>query len=460
MDGLVALVNSKDFIRNIGAAKTDSVETPKRTQKYYHKNTIRRPVLQDKSGESSNLQTKPAATFGELLKLDKTFGKLEEIILKQADQPEAEPTAIFLDNNQPASPSDNFEVKECIIGEAFALSSGYESVELLSSALHPRQLSTSNRRVLPSRRTWVFKKHRVAKPQGHEFTFNDANSSLSQTDHPLSTAKKSLRLLSDIPPTDLQATQRKNKENLPHIDFPPTQTLQMVRKLSQHKQQTVSSKSSNQTAPKNYEVDVLRYDSSQSLKDDQQIESIKFKPIVTVLQDQQVLPRLPKSPEKPVFDVKPIKPAGIQVEMIKLSVESPSDIPVVATIVSRHLLDPPKLQSQSLDKQPSSTSPPILDFEPVDIPQSAVPDDNNLALIEPLTELQGPPQLEPARRLLCDQPEPRIKEEPDEDLNDALQRRASGKFGSIRFKSHFRSSSFHNSASKAPASPPRYGRLM
>ena len=448
MEGLCALVNSKDFIRNIRASRTGSSEKTKRTPKYYHKNNVRRPVLLDKTDSSSNAPTNPATTFGELLKLDKTFGKLEKIILKQEDQP----AVTFQDNFQPASPSDNFEVKECIIGEAFVLSSGYESVEYLPAVAPPRQLSNSNRRMQHPRRNWTFKKHAAAKAQVHEFTFYEGGSWLSHADNPTTTAKKNTRLLPEAPPTDLQSTQKKNKENYYHIEFPPVQTAQMSRKITHQKQQTVSSKSSSQTTHKNYEVDVLNYDSRQSSKDDLLIESIKFKPIITVLKDQHVLTRHQKPADKPVFDVKPIKPAGIQVEMIKLTIDSPSDVPALAPGNFSKPTKHPQHTSQrrtndwalAASSWQEQKQPDL--FEPAKAISRPHP--------ELLTNLQPPVLRGP--QLLDDQPHPRFEEPSDEDLNDALHKHASGKSGSIRFKSHFRSSSYHSSLRKSSVSPPRY----
>lgn len=438
MNGLRALVNSKDWSRNNSAARADSSTKLKRTPKYYHRNTIKRPVLQDRSESSSNMPAKPAVTFGELIRIDKTFGKLEKIILKQEDQP----TASFLDSFQPVSPSDNFEIKECIIGEAFILSSGYESVEYLPTAQHCPDSSNSHRKTQPSTRTWTFKKKHAAKPQIQEFTFHEANSSFSQAEIPLTTAKKALKILPDFPKTDFQATEKKNKENIYHIDLPPVQTTQMTRRLPQQKLQTVSNKSSGRAGlQKNYEFDVLKHDSSDSLREESLIDSIKFRPIVTVLKEQQILTRHPKPAEKPIFDVKPIKPAGIQVEMIKLSIESPSDL------APNFGADSPAAFERPLQTlhQPSTSRAQVvpLKCEPVDIRGPGV-------LAEHSSADPQPAPLPPSNE------QQEAGEESDEDLNAGLHRSASAKNGSIRFKSHFRSASFHSSLRKSSVSPPRY----
>lgn len=451
MNGLRALVNSKDWSRNNSAARADSSAKLKRTPKYYHRNTIKRPVLEDRSESSSNMPTKPAVTFGELIRIDKTFGKLEKMILKQEDQP----TASFLDSFQPVSPSDNFEIKECIIGEAFILSSGYESVEYLPTAQrtqHWPDSSYSHKKTQPSTRTWTFKKKDAAKPQIQEFTFHEGNSSFSQAEIPLTTVKKNQKFLPDFPFTDFQATEKKNKENIYHIDLPPVQTTQMTRRLPQPKPQTVSNKSSGRAGlQKNYEFDVLKHDSSDSLREESLIDSIKFRPIITVLKEQQILTRHPKPAEKPIFDVKPIKPAGIQVEMIKLSIESPSDSAPNFGADSPAAFEHPL---QSFNKPSTSRAQVVpLKFEPVDIRGPGVLAEEKPA---PAAPQQAPqPPAGPAPQPPLEQQE--AGEESDEDLTAGLHQSALAKNGSIRFKSHFRSASFHSSLRRSSVSPPRYG---
>jgi hypothetical protein len=449
MDGLRALVNSKDFIRNPSACRTDSSEKAKRTPKYYHKNTLRRQALLEKTDSDENAQAGPAATFAELLKLDKTFGRLEKIILKQADQP----VLALLDSPCLASPSDNFEVRECVIGEAFVLSSGYESVEFLQADAWPGQRPDSSRKPPHSRRTWTFKKHPAAKPQVHEFTFQDGLSSLSQADDSALTVKKSSRLLAEAPQADLQSTHKKNKENVYLVEFPPIQTLQMTRRIAQQKHHSVSSKSvSSQATLKNYEVDVLNHDSSHSHKDDQLAESIKFKPIVTVLQDPPAAARPPKPPEKPVIDVKPIKPAGIQVEMIKLTAESPSGLPLRAPAGFPEASKQSSLASQRQSGELAPASPPRLE-QPETRPAGALPE-RSLPQTDPPSSRQGA-RRSPQR--LDDHWPPRPEEPSDEDLGEALHKSASAssRNSSIRFKSHFRSSSYHSGLRQSSLSAPR-----